>query len=229
MPHTAITTTSTSRCFRFRACRGSESDSEDEPIDSTFTHLAAMRSIPAGDDGLAARPSIAPGCERPQEPRCNRPRLIAQDSANCPSMRAGRGSPLQAFDVAELAVTVRVRRPGEPLLVGTEREAELLEEPPDRPPADGDPLFPQQVAEVPQAATDPFPVGHRVAAGLGLDEGRQLAGEVRDSFSTGGRPAPGGRTRSVGRPRRESSISRRPRRMVSTSRPVIRERRRSPP
>jgi hypothetical protein len=28
MPHTAITTTSTNRCFRFRMCRGSESDSK---------------------------------------------------------------------------------------------------------------------------------------------------------------------------------------------------------
>jgi hypothetical protein len=31
MPHTAITTTSTKRCFRFRVCRGSDSDSKYEP------------------------------------------------------------------------------------------------------------------------------------------------------------------------------------------------------
>jgi serine/threonine protein kinase len=45
MPHTAITTISTRRCFRFLVCRGSESDSKYEPIVSTFTNFVAMRHI----------------------------------------------------------------------------------------------------------------------------------------------------------------------------------------
>src|SRR5882724_9800491 len=48
MPHTAITIISTKRCLRLRVCRGSESDSKYDPIDSTFTHLVAIRYILAG-------------------------------------------------------------------------------------------------------------------------------------------------------------------------------------
>src|SRR5215475_16207711 len=58
MPQTASTTTSTKRCFRFRVCRGSESDSKYEPMDSTFTHGVVMRGIPGVSSG-ASRSAIA--------------------------------------------------------------------------------------------------------------------------------------------------------------------------
>src|SRR3990170_2485960 len=45
IPHTTITITSTKRCLRFRVCRGSESDSKYDPIDSTLTHLVAIQRI----------------------------------------------------------------------------------------------------------------------------------------------------------------------------------------
>src|SRR5215218_672113 len=60
MPQTAMTTTSMSRCLRLRVCRGSERGSKYDPMDSTFTNLAAMRGVLACGPGLTGRSVITP-------------------------------------------------------------------------------------------------------------------------------------------------------------------------
>src|SRR3954453_4201877 len=49
---TAMTTTSISRGLRLRVWRGSHRDWKYEPMDSTFTHLSAMRYAPLGEVGI---------------------------------------------------------------------------------------------------------------------------------------------------------------------------------
>src|SRR5271156_2161607 len=91
MPHTAITTISTKRCFRFRVCRGSESDSKYEPIVSMFTNFVAMSHILAG--GKRALHAIRDRADvgAPPIPRCTISRLIALVYVGYLIMRADRG------------------------------------------------------------------------------------------------------------------------------------------
>src|SRR5579872_6238052 len=91
MPHTAITIISTNRCLRLRVCRGSESDSKYDPIDSTFTHLVAIRYILAGPGSFAAQPSVAKSCEHCSSQRCTISRAKAPAPPDLLSMRAGPG------------------------------------------------------------------------------------------------------------------------------------------
>ena len=62
--------------------------------------------------------------------------LLLRVDADDRQARLEEASPGQ-LDVAELAVPVRVRRAGEPLLVGPQREAEPFQEPADGPSAAG--------------------------------------------------------------------------------------------
>ncbi len=75
-----------------RSIGGSESDSKYEPIDSTFTHLLAMRRILVEAGGLATRPAIASPTEHRHKPRSITSRLIALARPDYLSMRAGPGS-----------------------------------------------------------------------------------------------------------------------------------------
>ena len=84
-------------------------------------------------------------------------------------------------------------------------------------------------AEGLQAGADELGLPHGVAAGQRPDDAQEGRDDLGDFFSRAGRPPPGRRTRSAGRPSSESASSSRPRRMVSTCRPVIWETKRSPP
>src|ERR1700677_3832544 len=113
MPHTAITTTSTKRCFRFRVCRGSESDSKYEPIDSTFTHFVAMRHILA-----RGRRTLRAICDRtnvraPPYARCTIIRSVALVFVDYLFMRAGRDG---LADGGRILLTVSRMVAGSPLV-----------------------------------------------------------------------------------------------------------------
>ena len=82
-------------------------------------------------------------------------------------------------------------------------------------------LLAQFRAEGLQAAADELGLAHGVAAGLRPDDAQEGRDDLGDFFSRAGRPPPGRRTRSAGRSSSEAASSSRPRRMVSTCRPVM--------
>jgi hypothetical protein len=135
----------------------------------------------------------------------------------------------ELLNVAKLAVTVGVVRPREPLDVDPQVVAQVTQQTGDGRGARFMAQTHQFVAEVAEAATDEPVVGHRVATSSRLDQRFQVVEDSRVFFFPGGRPAPGLRTRSVGRSWRSASSSSRPRRTVSTCRPVMRASRVSPP
>src|SRR5262249_19211231 len=76
---------------RLRGCRGSERDSKWEAMDSTFTHLAAIRDTPVTRGDAAVRVTRPPRAALTRAHGCTTVQPIAQAHAACPSMRAGRG------------------------------------------------------------------------------------------------------------------------------------------
>jgi hypothetical protein len=133
------------------------------------------------------------------------------------------------LQVVELPIPVRVRRPSETLDVDEQVVVEVTQQVSHGPRAGVVAQRFQAVAERLQAAAGILDFGHRVAAGDRLDQLLQVLDDLGIFFFTGGLPAPGLRMRSVGRPARPASSSSRPRRMVSTWRPVMRATRASPP
>jgi hypothetical protein len=134
-----------------------------------------------------------------------------------------------AADVVELPVPVGVRRAGEALPVGPQRVAEIIQKAVDRRYTDAETLFLQAGGQVGDAVANPLLAVRGVAGGLLLDQLLQGAHQGRVFFFTAGRPAPGRRMRPGGQSSKQASNSRRPRRIVSTFRPVIKDSRRSPP
>src|SRR5439155_13537840 len=117
----------------------------------------------------------------------------------------------------------------EALAVGPQRIAEFVQQAVDRRGADGKTPLLQAGGQVSDAVADPLALVGGVAGGLLLDQPPQGVHQGRVFFFTAGRPAPGRRRRPGGQSRKQASSSRRPRRMVSTFRPVIKASRRSPP
>jgi hypothetical protein len=128
---------------------------------------------------------------------------------------------------AELSVSVGRRLAAESFEVGSQPVAGRSQQPPHHV---GAGASTQLLGQFSQAVADPF---RRVSGGrprrFRFDSAQQVGCQRRIFFSRGGRPPPGKRTRSVGRPSKFSDNSARPRAMVSKFRPVTRDFRTSPP
>jgi hypothetical protein len=141
----------------------------------------------------------------------------------------GRPVPLKegahATQKTKLPIAVRMRRSGQPLDVGSERIARLLQQASNRAITDAA----QPVGQRPQRTFDVSAAARRVAASFRFNQGFQVPLDFRVLFSTGGRPAPSRRTRSEGHRSRSLSNSVPPVRTVFGSRPVTSEANASPP
>src|SRR6516225_1986383 len=126
----------------------------------------------------------------------------------------------QAGDVAELAIPFRLLVAGQPLAIGSQRVAGILEQATHRDRADRVALLLQGPRQLTQRAVGPPQAAHRIARRGILDERSQRLHHARVFFSTGRRPPPGCRTRSPAAavPHRNSSM---PRRTVVRLKPVI--------
>ena len=143
---------------------------------------------------------------------------------------AGLQKPLLlSGDVAKLPISIRMRRTGDSFPAGLERELPFAKQTPNSHRINRVALRTQQSAQAFQAETHPLLLRHGIAAGLLFDQGQQVCLNFRTFFSTGGRPAPGRRVRPFGRSFKERFNSRRPRRIVRTFMPVIKDKSRSPP
>lgn len=136
---------------------------------------------------------------------------------------------LLSNDVAKLPISIRMRRTGNSFPIGFERELPFAEQTPYGHRINRVALSIQQSAQAIQTETHPLLFGHRIAASMLLDQGQEVFLDLRAFFSMGGRPAPGRRVRPCGRSLKERFSSRRPRRIVRTFIPVIKDRSRSPP
>ena len=79
----------------------------------------------------------------------------------------------------------------------------------------------QPMTQLAQTTADPLPLAHRVTRRCRRDQVQECSGHQRVFFSARGRPAPGPRTRSVGRSVSDTASSCRPRLIVCGSSPVI--------
>ena len=130
------------------------------------------------------------------------------------------------LQIDKLLVSIRVRCARQAFDVDLQRIVQFAQQSSHGRMAD---FLTQLLTQMAQAAPAPLARAHRVAGRLRLHQGLQLLDEFGVFFSTGGWPPPDRRTRSWGRSANSASSSRRPRRMVSTSKPVICASKLSPP
>jgi hypothetical protein len=126
------------------------------------------------------------------------------------------------FDILKLPVALRMLRARFFLLsINVQRVIVLFQQPPNGRGAYPVAALAQSLTQLAQARPHPLTFTGRIPRCLRLDPLQQFGLDQRVFFSTGGRPPPASRTRSVGRSASETSSSRRPRRIVCGSRPVI--------
>src|SRR5208282_2769459 len=126
--------------------------------------------------------------------------------------------------VAKLPVSVGMRRASETLDVHSQRKTGLAQEA-----SHGASCQSQAASQFPQAQPHKSLARGRITARLGLYDLFQALLDVGRFFSTVGRPPPGSRACSTGRPASPEANSAWPRRMVSPCRPVTRLRKVTPP
>jgi len=122
-------------------------------------------------------------------------------------------------DIAELSISLGVRLARVQHLAMAAQTVALLPQQA----TDGGGAGPaiQRLRQASQPRPHPFFCRAGIAGGFRFHQSSKVRQDCRIFFSTGGRPPPGSRTRSVGRPRSPWSSSSRPMRMVSGCSPVI--------
>lgn len=117
----------------------------------------------------------------------------------------------QLLDMDELPVAVGMRLGGQPFDVAFGTQIILAQQTPNRAAGQLIPLRDHPALDFAQAALDPTLPILRVSCHIVFDKLQQIALYCGVFFSTLGRPPPGKRPRSVGRPSKSSISSRRPR------------------
>jgi len=130
--------------------------------------------------------------------------------------------------VDKLLIALRMLLSGVLLAVGAQTVAVRTQDTTDHWFADLMPVTIQSLPNIAQATVEPLLVAHWVAGRIDCHERQDHGVELRVFFSAGGRPAPLRRWRSAGVLGRPASSSRRPRRIVLRSNPVMSASWRSP-
>jgi hypothetical protein len=139
-----------------------------------------------------------------------------------------KGSPL-AREVPHLTIAVRILRARQPLAIGAQGIPLIFQQAAQRVAPYAQALSQQLPTQLPQRLPRPLDAGDRMTRGVVFQQPVQHRQHARLFFSTGGRPAPGRRIRSIRSARPGCWSSWRPRTMVLRLRPVISIRRWTPP
>src|SRR5215207_7372791 len=125
-------------------------------------------------------------------------------------------------NVLELGIPLRMLLAGLLLAIGPQAVALRAQQATDHRLTDGMTTSGQRLSNVGQATIEPFGAGHWITRRMRRDHLQQHTDQLRVFFSAASRPPPGCRWRSGGSSTKPALTSRRPRRMVLRSRPVIR-------